>query len=188
MDKTKVELAREADEFAWGFKEQEHMTISHWFLLAMARNVPGPVRMAHGPTLNLGAGYRKIGESISLDLERGWDAEKHNLPYADWSVTGIWAHGFFEHLTPEKAVATLWECQRVLALGGILNICVPHANSNLQKEDITHKSFWTEATLPNLFNNPYYDTGKRWELTIHTQFIMGVAWRNLALFIQLVKR
>jgi hypothetical protein len=187
-------LAKVANDWASAFDKRE-MDIQDWFMLSMARMIPPlyPFPISSKPILNLGAGYRQIGKSVPLDLEHGWNAETdwlqdaNKVVYHNGSIAGIWAHGFFEHISPARVPIILWECQRVLCYGGVLNIVVPHALSELYHEDITHKSQWTEATLKNLFDNPYYDTKERWQLHIHAQFIMGVAWRNLALFIQLVK-
>ena len=188
--KDKYKQAIEANIYADQFSSN-HMNIQDWFMLAWARNIPELTEFPQNnfPILNLGAGHRNIGKSVSLDLEHGWDAEKDDIPYADESISGIWAHGFFEHISPERIPFLLLECQRVLCLNGVLNIVVPHALSDMYVEDFTHKSLWHEDTLDNLFNNPYYYNGieHKWQFRIHTQFIMGVVWRNLGLFIQLVK-
>ena len=141
--------------------------------------------------LNLGAGKRHIGQAQPLDLEHGWDADTNAIPWRTASVFGIWAVGFFEHL--ERPVKALAECQRVLRPGGIINIVTPHALSDCFAKDLYHHHGFTEETWQNLFDNPYYDNaypdggGVEWKLKVHACFIMGVEWRNLALFTQLVK-
>ena len=77
---------------------------------------------------------------------------------------------------------------------------MPHGLSDLYIEDVTHKHPFSEATWENIFANPYYDTsdsmeGRRasgerpfeWRLEVRANFIMGVVWRNLALFTQMVR-
>lgn len=199
MDR-KEQMARDCDAFSRQLDEHADMTTADWFKVAWAREIPEPlpVPMPVGdredpewlPTLNLGAGFRHIGGSVPLDYESGWDADTMPIPYKDSSIAGIWAHGFFEHVKDPRAV--LAECQRVLVTGGVLNIVVPHGLSDLYVEDIDHKHPFSEETWRNIFSNPYYDatakTGVPWQLEIHTCFIMGVVWRNLALFTQLVKK
>lgn len=185
MDSRK-EMALDADRYAKYHQEQDGLTIAQWMRIAWAREVPTPLPMPAGTTLNLGAGYRNIGSSIPLDLEHGWDAnnEPLDMRYEPGSIAGIWAHGFFEHV--RNPIAVLRGCEAVLEPGGVLNIVVPHGLSDMWAEDLTHEKRFTEDTFRNLFGNPYYDAGD-WAFDIHTCFIMGVAWRNLALFTQLVK-
>jgi hypothetical protein len=191
IERSRYELARVADAYAAVYAERSALTVQEWFMLAWAREVPdlAPIPNNSLPTLNLGAGRRQIGKSEPLDLEHGWDAEEYGIPYEDGSVAGIWAHGFFEHVSPARVPYVLHECQRVLCYRGVLNIVVPHAMAEMYPEDITHKSMWHEATINNIMNNPYYEHGDedQWELTQHTCFIMGVVWRNLGIFYQLVK-
>jgi predicted SAM-dependent methyltransferase len=145
--------------------------------------MPGPFQ------LNLGAGYRDIGQSQPMGFEQGWNADTMQLPFGTSEVDGIWAHGFFEHVRDVPKV--LWECQRVLRVGGVLNIVVPHGRSEIAVEDLTHKQFIVEHSWRNLFQNEYYDAGHglpgRWQLRLHANFMMAVAYRNMALFSQFVK-
>lgn len=168
------------------------MTIQEMFQLAADRYIPDLKPMPPGRHLNLGQGYRQIGDAQPLDLEHGWDADKMQIPAQPETITGIWANGFFEHV--ENPVAVLRECQRVLVPGGILNIVVPHGLSDLWAEDVTHVKQFTEASWRNLFRNAYYDTtqgdgtaGAPWLFNVHCSFIMGVVWRNLLLFTQLIR-
>lgn len=165
------------------------MSIQDWFGFAWNREVRAP--LPPHPTaqqLNLGAGYREVPFAQSVDLEHGADLGSPATwdNFGDGTIGTIWAHGVFEHL--EDPVYVLWQCQRVLMPGGTLNIVVPHGLSDLHAEDITHKHPFVEDTWRNIFDNPYYRASdEKWELEIHTQFIMGVVWRNLALFTQFVK-
>lgn len=167
----------------------EVLDLRRWFEFAWNRSVPAPLNPPPGPQFNLGAGFRQVSWADSLDLEHNFDADNGNhwLKIRSGSVAAIWAHGVFEHL--EHIRETLMQCQRVLKPRGVLNIVVPHGLSDLHAEDIDHKHPIVEDTWRNIMRNPYYDAGRshQWQLQMHTQFIMGVVWRNLALFTQFVK-
>ena len=179
-----------AFHFAKHWNSEDDLAIEDWFRIGMARNVPAPLPMPVGRHLNLGAGNKQIGQAIPLDLEHGWDANKELIPCADETVAGIWANHFLEHV--KNPVAVLRECERVLEVGGVLNVVLPHAMSQLKAADITHEwnHNFTEETWRHLIGNQYFTapTGTAWALRVHTCFIMGVSWANLALFTQLVKQ
>jgi SAM-dependent methyltransferase len=191
----KYTQAERADRIAKQVDNTAQQSLDSWFEFAWARTIPLPLPMPEGTHLNLGAGNRHIGDAIPLDFEHGWNADLEPIPYDDGSVAGIHANGFFEHV--QDPIAVLWECQRVLQPGGVLNIVVPHGLSDLWAEDVTHVKRLTEETWSNIFDNPYYDTtaghgsgpGKSlpWQMGVRTCFIMGVVWRNLALFTQIQK-
>lgn len=139
-------------------------------------------------SLNLGAGRKMIGDSLPLDWEHGWIAPAP-IPFEDESVSEIFAYHFFEHLTGQQAIDTLRECERVLAVGGTINILVPLAGSIMAYQDLDHKSFWTEETFRILFNNKYYDgsVNHDWRLQVVFQLVVGLTQKNLALVAQIVK-
>lgn len=158
-----------------------------WFGFAWNREIPRPKGPPPGTRqLNLGAGYREVDWAESIDLEHGFDLEEMSLPSHDEEVGAIWAHGVFEHVSNYGWL--LRECERVLVKGGVLNIVVPHGASFLQLEDPSHKTAWTEESWKAVLENEYYQPdGSPTMLRVHTCFIIGVVWRNLALFTQLVK-
>jgi len=166
----------------------EGLDIRNWFGFAWNREIKKPLNPPNGFQVNLGAGYKEVDWAESLDLEHGFNADDEE----DWilkcpaSVAAFWANGFFEHV--DDPVFVLRQCEKRLKRGGVINIVVPHGASFLQLEDMTHKTAFTEESWRNLFNNPYYEVHGPWELRVHTCFIIGVAWRNLALFTQLVKK
>jgi DNA modification methylase len=121
-----------ADEFARQWDNTWALDIEDWFMIARARHIPLPLPMPCGNHINLGAGFRAIGDSVPFDRERGWDADREPLPYADGSVAGIWAHAFLGYVLDPLAV--LVECQRVLGPGGVMNIVEPHGLSDLCAE------------------------------------------------------
>lgn len=130
--------------------------------------------------------YEPNGES--LWRAEDWRAED-GMPFKDETVAEIHAYQFFEHLDGETAVGLLRECERVLVPRGVLNIVTPYANSQHQFQALDHKSFWTEETWHWLFGEHNYDDhqSQPWKLKVHACFILGVVYRNLDLFTQLVK-
>ena len=164
------------------------MNLNKFFAVGMDREFGNfkPIDIVwHNTVLNFGAGNKKIEESVSLDYP-DWDADSQNIPWPDGSVDDIVAMHFFEHLS--NPVYVLQECQRVLKVGGTLNILVPYYNSQMQAQDLDHKSQFCEETWKILFRNPYYDKNKiDWKFKINFNMIMGISERNLALVTQLEK-
>jgi len=175
--------------------------IDHILSLGLKRPIPdlyyAPFKKG-GVVLNVGAGNSHIEGAISLDksdkfLREGdivWDAdEKKPLPFADETVDGIHAHHFLEHV--EDPLWVLSEFQRVLRRSGVVQVTVPYYRSQLAFQDLTHRTFWTEETWRNTFQNPYYDTAKgyvAWEFEVGFNLIAGLVERNLMLLTQLVKK
>lgn len=160
--------------------------IEDWFHIGLARHIDPPLGMPPGVHLDLGAGNREIGDSIAIDLEHGFDLNEDDIPFGSESVAGIWANQFFEHL--DNPIHCLRECERVLAVGGVLNIVVPHAMSEMYQEELTHKSKFAEGIWYKLLEKDYHWSREgEWNLRVHTCFIMGILWRNLCMFTQLVK-
>jgi SAM-dependent methyltransferase len=160
-----------------------------WFYHARAREIPDLIEPSPGPWLDLGAGKRPMPGCEPLDLEHGWDADKSPIPKPANSVTAIFAHAFLGYV--ESPVSVLAECQRVLVKGGLLFVVEPHASSDLWNEDILRRNRFHEETWSRLLDNPWYDAQARGpaldRLKVHTCFTMGVVWRNMSLFTQLVK-
>jgi SAM-dependent methyltransferase len=165
-------------------------TIQQMFALGMKRTIPE--LMPEGRrVLNLGAGNSLMEHASNLDLPE-WNAERDGLPYDDACTDTIHAYHLFEHLTAPAIVRLLLECQRILRVGGTLNVLVPHRLGQMAYQDLDHKTFWCEETWKVLMSNPHYvrmydpDAGG-WKLRVHANFIMGLNERNLALLTQLVK-
>lgn len=164
------------------------MTIQELFLLGMKRSIPALIWPA-GLELNLGAGNNSIEGADNLDFPQ-WDAEKDAIPHCDETVGTIYAFHFLEHLHGARVIAMLREIERVLVVGGTANIVVPHASCSLAQSDLDHKSAFTEETFRTLFSSYYYTkhTAMPWRLHVHCCYIMGIAERNLAVFVQLEKQ
>lgn len=163
------------------------MNINELFKLGMDRDLP---ELLHGPLygreIDLGASGVKKTLPEALGYPE-WIHPRDPIPAEDGSVARIHAFHFLEHLTGDHAILLLREIERVLMPGGVANLVMPYYNSQMQCQDLTHKSFWNEGTFANLFDNQHYDIAGKWNLYVHTQFIMGIVERNLALFVQLYK-
>jgi SAM-dependent methyltransferase len=137
-----------------------------------------------GRTLNIGAGNKHIRGAVTLDLP--WDADTEDIPYPDDHFIVIYAIHFLEHVRYPRKM--LRELQRVLEPGGHLNIGLPYATSVGGLQDLDHKSFWTEETWKNTFNNTYYDKDHEgWKFRVGANFIIGIVERNTMLVTQLIK-
>jgi predicted SAM-dependent methyltransferase len=64
--------------------------------------------------------------AIHYDMLRG-------LPFDDGTVPAVYSAHFFEHLSKSQTVELLRECHRVLKPGGIIRICVPSLDEEIQK-------------------------------------------------------
>jgi predicted SAM-dependent methyltransferase len=112
------------------------------------------------------------------------------LPFETESIAAIHCYQFIEHFTYEEIVHMLLDWQRVLRPGGVAYIATPHALSSMSWQALDHKTHWNEEVWDWLFGNEYYNpanTTIEWKLRVHACFIMGVVWRNLNVFTQLVK-
>lgn len=164
------------------------MNLHELFKLGMDRDIAYPYNIGSPHEhdryiLNLGAGTKQIPNAISMDLP-DWDADCMPIPFEDETVIGIHAYHFLEHV--DDPIAILKECERVLHVGGVMNIVVPYYRSQLAFQEITHKHYFTEDTWRSIFDNPMYPKGE-WQFMVRTNVIMGVVERNLALVTQLVK-
>jgi ubiquinone/menaquinone biosynthesis C-methylase UbiE len=137
--------------------------------------------------LNLGAGKKLIEGTVSLDVPE-WYADM-DMPFEDDSVDLILAYHFFEHLDKNEILGTLLEVERILKVGGYMNIVTPHWSCEAAHQDLDHKSFWSESTWRNLFKNPFYDgtMPREWKLEEVQTVIVGLVERNLMIVSQLVK-
>lgn len=149
--------------------------------------------MNEGLILNLGSGKKHIVGAVSLDARDGWFAPE--LPYLDNSVNGIYAYHFLEHLDKNTVLKMLQECQRVLVVGGLINIAVPWSGSQIAFQDLDHKSFWTPDTFRVLFQNEYYQGAtnyeemkiETWRLKPRSVMLAGLEARSIMVFAQLEK-
>lgn len=160
------------------------------FKMGMDRDLPQLLDPPEGLSIGLGeSGAKNHGRDLRLGLP-DWSWPEDPIPADDGSAGIIHAYHFFEHLTGEQAIDMLFECQRVLKPGGILQFCMPWAKAELAFQDLTHKSFWTESSFKMLMRNPHYDPSadqKQWRLRQHYLVLAGVVERNIAVIGQLVR-
>ena len=116
--------------------------------------------------LNLGSGsdIKPKDEWINLD-KRQWGGVDivrditRGLPFADNTFEYIYANNCLEHIKQgEDIFFVISECYRVLKQGGTLFINVPHSESP-QAFFPDHLSYWNEAMLMALLNDPYQSYG-----------------------------
>ena len=166
------------------------MNFEELFKMGLDRDLPQLLEAPEGISIGLGeSGSKRLGRDLCLGLP-GWHWPVDPIPAADETVAIIHAYHFFEHIPGEEAIQLLWECQRVLKVGGILQFCIPWAKAEIAFQDLTHKSFWTESSFKMLMNNPYYDPStdeRQWRLRQHYLVLAGVVERNICLLGQLVK-
>lgn len=158
------------------------------FKMGMDRELPKLLDPPEGLSIGLGeSGTKKLGRDMSLGLP-DWRWPRDPIPVVGESVGIVHAYHFFEHLSGEDAVDMLFECQRVLKPGGVLQFCLPWAKTECALHDLTHKSWWCETSFQNLFNT-YYDPvpGRVLRLRQHYLVLAGIVERNNAVIGQLVK-
>lgn len=159
------------------------------FLWGMSREVPPLLPAPSGPFLNLGSGRKRLPFSaVDLDLPR-WDARKDDIPFGTGQVAAIYAFHFFEHLDGDTAVRVIRECDRVLKTGGTLNVVVPYYSSQLQAQNLDHRSVWCEETWHNLLDDDTYqrEYPQRLSLRVGFNVICGIVERNICLMTQLIR-
>ena len=155
-----------------------------FFEIGLDRKLGGFKRV-DGPALNLGAGNKPIKGALPLDLPE-WDADHDHIPYNRNSISTVYAYHILEHV--ERPIDLLYDIQRVLKPGGIVNIVVPYYSAQIQASDLDHKSVFTEKTWRVLFDNQYYGKNARgWEFKVNLNCIFGLVERNICLFTQLEK-
>lgn len=158
------------------------------FLWGMSRGVDPIDLFPDGPVLNLGAGRKQLPFSaVNLDLPQ-WDARKDRIPYGDGAVAGIVAFHFLEHLDGDVAIRVLIEAERVLKVGGSILIVVPYYSSQVQAQNLDHRSVYCEETWRNVLEEDTYERPKgQWSLQVGFNLICGIVERNMCLMTQLVR-
>jgi len=100
--------------------------------------------------LDIGCGNNKkkgfIGMDIitSSDIDIVGDVGKYGIPLKDNSVDEIFSFHFLEHV--EDVMTIVEEIHRVLKIGGIVEIVVPHF-SNIGSYHWLHKTYWNARGL-----------------------------------------
>ena len=107
--------------------------------------------------LNIGCGEKPMVSSseetwTNLDWKEGPGVDivrdiRRGLPFLDSTFDSIFMDNVLEHLPSEDVIFTINEIDRVLKVGGIAEIIVPHADSQGAFQDPTHKSFWVPRSV-----------------------------------------
>ena len=162
-------------------------TLFYWGMDRIIPNLLSPPR--NGIVVHLGGNVKDQipgRELIKYMNLPHYNAETDELPFEDGSVSCIHAYHVLEHI--KNVPFLLSECQRVLKRHGVMNIVVPYYNSQMQAQDLDHKSAFCEDTWKTLFANPYYDKNEiDWRLQVGTNIIIGIKEANLCLMTQLIK-
>ena len=117
----------------------------------------GEGTVANRTCLNIGCGDRpRISEGldkwINLDHKEGPNVDvvrdlRRGLPFNDGTFDYILADNVLEHFASEDVVFLINEIDRVLKLGGQVEIIVPHFQSQGAVQDPTHKSFFGQRCV-----------------------------------------
>lgn len=88
--------------------------------------------------LNIGCGLYRLKGWVNIDSDPATFADqfvdvRHGLPFADGTVTDVYAGHFLEHLNRVEAGEFLDECYRVLGHGGHIGIVVPDFREIVRK-------------------------------------------------------
>jgi len=107
--------------------------------------------------LNIGCGTKPIAstaeeEWINLDIRPlpGVDVVRdirYGLPFADAVFDELLCDNNLEHLASPDAIRLINEMGRILIVGGIVRIIVPHGESACQWQDPTHVSAWVPRSF-----------------------------------------
>lgn len=149
-----------------------------------------------GELVHIGPGRKHLAGYEEIEWPT-WDAEKDPLPYDDESVSAIVSTHSLDHFTPEANYRLLCEVQRVLKIGGLFVVVVPHYLSQLAAECIEHKSRFGLRTFANIMEEKevhspvetFREDGAAvpWRLRVGFNRILGNEERNLCLVTQIIK-
>lgn len=101
--------------------------------------------------LNLGVGLKRRDDCVNVDkvastaADQIWDLDCYPWPWERSCASDIFVTHLFEHI--EDPLSFIAECHRVLEVGGLLHIEVPHYKNPNAFTDPTHKRFCTEDTF-----------------------------------------
>lgn len=115
--------------------------------------------------LNLGCGEKLLPGYTNCDVlphvkaDLHFDLDGAKYPFGDNTVDEILMDNVLEHL--EDVHRVMGELHRILRPGGVLKLLVPYGKSDWALQDVTHKHYFTEASM-NYFTDGhaynYYST------------------------------
>ena len=137
------------------------------------------VKEFEGKTLDIGCGIGEVlsmyKDSVGIDInphcvnyckEQGFNAsvgDIYEIPYNNDTLNTVLCSNVLEHLdNPDKAMS---ELRRVLVKGGKLIITVPMKRAF--KNDRTHKMFWDDKELVQLFEKHGFMISKKFFIPIN---------------------
>jgi predicted SAM-dependent methyltransferase len=109
--------------------------------------------------IDLGCGKKKRPGCIGIDWSKNSDADivrdlEKGLPFSDGTIHAIYASHVLEHLHDLSFVMN--ECWRVLRVGGIMEISVPHRDSPESDWDPSHVRRFAEETFLYYSDHPHW--------------------------------
>lgn len=110
-----------------------------------------------------GPGTENIEGTLRIDLIPNWcdsvcDIRREKLPVEDGTIEYIECHQTLEHIQlNEDFLFAIKEMHRVLKEGGILDITVPHKDSEMAYDSYEHTRYFNESSFMNFYNNRYAD-------------------------------
>jgi predicted SAM-dependent methyltransferase len=108
-----------------------------------------------------GPGTTKEEGIVRIDIVPEWadlvlNIAKEKLPFEDNSVVLIEAHHILEHVQlNEDFLHVMKEVYRVLKKDGVIDITVPHKDSEMAFDCFQHTRFFNENSFMNFYSNPY---------------------------------
>ncbi len=98
--------------------------------------------------LHLGCGTNLIPGWVNVDLSKSrgvtpWDLTKP-FPIESGSIDYIYSEHFIEHITREQAKELLFECYRVLRVGGVFRISTPDLKKLVNEYLSGNLSEWSD--------------------------------------------
>lgn len=122
--------------------------------------------MSNRRILNLGCGNRIIENAVNHDVvlhrpevDIAWNLNDMPWPWADESFDEICARAVLEHLNPDL-VTTINECWRILTVGGICEVKLPHWKHAASWRDPTHRWQYEEHCFD--YFDPRTDIGTKY--------------------------
>lgn len=167
--------------------------IAEMFRLGMKRELP-EFKSWFGllNQVNVGCGTHYMDGAINLDKNPArddiimYDADTDAMPLSYDTYDVIHCYHLLEHLT--NPLFFLRECQSVLRVGGLLNICVPHYQSEIAWSDLTHVRGIALSTFEMLLRNDNYKRTTDWRFKLNGAIAIGIQDRNLSILAQLEKQ
>jgi len=144
--------------------------------------------------LNLGCGNNIIKTAWNVDILKGVGVDEiYDLRRTPWkwkskSIDKIYLRHALEHF--EKPNHIIKECHRILKVGGLCEICVPHSTSPSAIGCLGHYRTYSYNTLNDYLSRPFYVFRKQLFKTTKQRIIWqpGYEWTPIQWLIDLSPR